>query len=162
MKKLLTTVALCLITMTASAQWKIDKADADELRGTPASTNLYYNSEECIFMYMQTSDMIAIMSKGKVFNVEHVGNYVGEEITVGLYDSNDTLLEKIVMWLDRQSSDYRFIHTRNAGVMFNPVGQKKKIKKIIEHLSKTNGYIRLIVPTFNSTDIDVKIPHISE
>lgn len=162
MKKYIIIAALFLSALCANAQWKVEQSPADELKGTKASTHYLYNADDCVFVYTEPSAMIMLSAKNHIFDAERNGAYTGASITVGLYTSDDTLIEKIIMWLDNPSGEYRFLRTRNAGTMANPVGQKKKIKKIMEHLTTTDGYIRLLAPIFNAPDIDVKIPHIQQ
>ena len=53
------------------------------------------------------------------------------------------------------------LRTRNAGIMFNPVGQAKKVKKMYKHLH-TTGYLRIVAPRHEASDYDIKIPHLPE
>ena len=65
--------------------------------------------------------------------------------------------------LDREDNRAnRFVKTRNAGGMFNPVGQKGKVKKIFKHLTSGKGYVRIVCPRYNNTDFDIKITQLSE
>lgn len=77
---------------------------------------------------------------------------------VGIYDANGTMTEKFEMWLDLvRDSGYKDLRTRNAGSMSNPVGQKKKVRKIFEALRSGVGYVRIVAPRYDQNDFDIKI-----
>ena len=46
---------------------------------------------------------------------------------------------------------------RDAGFMNNPVGQKKKVRKIFEALRSGVGYVRIVTPRYDNSDFDIKI-----
>lgn len=159
MNRILLTAALFLSVIGASAQWTIEHSEGDELKGTTPSTFYYYNADDCILTYAESTRMLGLYAKGKIFNTSYAGSTAGATITVGLYSQDDKLQEKFTMWFDK--SDSNFLRTRNAGTMSNPIGQKKKINKIIDHLTTTDGYVRILAPIYHGPDIDAKIPRIN-
>lgn len=165
MKKLFLSITFALtFPMCTHAQWFVSKTEADELKGTPAITNYYFNSESGAFCYFIETGMFSVGTKNGIFNTEYASS-VGERgtsIIIGLYNIDHSIKEKITMWLDSSSGSYNILHTRNAGTMNNPVGQKKKIKKIYEHLTTTDGYIRIIAPIYGKADLDMIVPHIAD
>ena len=155
--KYLLTLAAMLLSITASAQWTKFHRDADELNGTSEHTSLQYNSGKFIFSLL-ADDQFAIKTEEGIFDYEYVNGVTGCQVLVGLYREDGTLLEKFKIWLDKNTST--ILRTRNAGTMFNPVGQAKKCKKLSKHLRTTTGYARIIAPRHEATDYDIKIPHI--
>lgn len=156
MKKIILLLCLCA-TLSAHAQWSSFTLDADELKGTPSVTTHTYTTSDGIFTYANNNQFMISTSNG-IFNYENAGSYRGYNVTVGLYDSQHNLTEKITMWLDSPTDRPQDLRTRNAGTMNNPVGQKKKVKKIIEHLETTDGYVRILAPLYGKEDFDLMIP----
>lgn len=157
-------------TSSDNAGWVITKQKADELKGIEAYTSYTYNQPgEGSFVFWGFEEyQFRIISENGIFNYEsgynqYSGSYSGESITVGLYDDQDTLIEKFNMWLDRdKSKGGNFLNTRNAGGMSNPVGQKGKVKKIFKHLQGNSGYVRIVAARYNHADFDIKIPPVKE
>ena len=151
-----------IITKTG---WKITKQDADELKGNEAYCSYEYKQPgigSFVFWGFEEFQFRLISEEG-IFNYQSVSHqysvYSGENITVGLYDSHDKLIEKFSMWLDRDKSKIgTFLNTRNAGTMSNPVGQKGKVKKIFKHLQGNSGYVRIVAERYNHADFDIKLP----
>ena len=63
------------------------------------------------------------------------------------------------MWLDKEDNRAnRFLRTRNAGTMANPVGQKGKVKKIFKALKTGSDLkVRIVAPRYNTTDFDITL-----
>ncbi len=162
--------AIAKTTSSDNAGWVITKQKADELKGIEAYTSYtYYQPGEGSFVFWGFEEyQFRIISENGIFNYEsgynqYSGSYSGESITVGLYDDQDTLIEKFNMWLDRdKSKGGNFLNTRNAGGMSNPVGQKGKVKKIFKHLQGNSGYVRIVAARYNHADFDIKIPPVKE
>lgn len=166
MKKLMT-IALLLIAMTASAQgvWEKSVTEADELKGQEASEVYIYSQPGMgSFIFWGLDEyQFRLVSEESQFDIQYSSSYSGVNVYVGLYDGNDRLTEKFSMWLDREDNRAnRFVKTRNAGGMFNPVGQKGKVKKIFKHLTSGKGYVRIVCPRYNNTDFDIEITQMSE
>ena len=167
MKKLMT-IALMVVAMTASAQGKWEKSviEADELKGQEESVAYSYNQPGTGMFVVWGFDtyQFRLVSEERQFDIESgynqfAGSYSGIKVLVGLYDDNDKLIEKFTMWLDKEDSRAnRFVKTRNAGGMSNPVGQKGKVKKIFKQLQSGKGYVRMVCARYNATDFDLKIP----
>ena len=167
MKKLLILAVITAHAAIASAQWTSEISKADELKGS--SEDIIYTYTDSItgnaFVYWSsTPDQYLLFSNGKIFDfksgyAKYVGQYSGLEVIVGLYQAKGDLIEKYKMWLDVNASDANHARTRNAGKMSNPVGQSKKVKKIISHLTSTTGYVRIIADLYGGETLDLKIPH---
>ena len=150
--------------------WEITKIEADELKGNESYTAYkYYQPGEGSFIFWGFNNyQYRIFSDSGIFNYDsgynrYFGSYSGETVTVGLYDGNGNLIEKFNMWLDKESDKGgSYLRTRNAGGMSNPVGQKEKVKKILNHLKGDSGYVRIIATRYNRPDFDIKIPPVKE
>lgn len=157
------------MTSPSKGGWKITHQTADELKGNEAYSSYVYSQPGMgAFVFWGFEKFqFRIVSDDGIFNYKstysrYSGAYQGESILVGLYDNNDNLIEKFNMWLDREmSKDGKFLTTRNAGTMSNPVGQKGKVKKIFKHLQGQNGYVRIVATRYNHADFDLKIPPVN-
>lgn len=171
MKKLLI-LAAAIIThaAAASAQWTTENLKGDDLTGSkPDIYHLYTDSiHGYTFAYWESSNEQYIISSGKqVFDVvagynKYAGHYCGIEVTVGIYTNDEKLIEKFKMWLDVDAGGgtANYARTRNAGKMLNPVGQAKKVKKILKHLTSSDGYVRIVANLYGGSPFDLTIPHL--
>lgn len=166
MKKLLLILTLFTSVMFISAQgtWEKSVTEADELKGEEGGTVYVYTVKDMgsliiwdwnDFQYRLISEhQFDINSGWSQFG----GSYSGIKVLVGIYDDKGQLEEKYEMWLDKENNRAnRFVRTRDAGSMSNPVGQKKKVRKLFEALHRDNGYVRMVAPRFERTDFDIKI-----
>lgn len=168
MKRLVLLAAIAAQATIASAQWTMQTIDADELAGTKSDIAYMYTDSitgNTFVYYANMSDQYMIHSKEKVFDyksgyAQYVGHYCGINVTVGLYTASGTLKEKFKMWLDvNPSGGANHARTRNAGKLINPVGQGKKVKKIVSHINNSDGYVRILADLFEGGNFDMKIPH---
>ena len=168
MKKVITMMLMLTAVLTASAQgrWEIIETEADELKGTTGGTAYIYTDPEMgSFVFWGFKEyQYRLISDHAQFNIENIynrfdGGHSGIIVLVGLYDANDKLIDKFDMWLDKEGNkSNRFVRTRDAGGMSNPVGQKGKVKKIFNALQSKSGYVRIVGERFDTTDFDIKIP----
>ena len=172
MKKVLFTFIMVLASQFANAQavenlgkWEHTKTEADELKGQEASDVLIYTVtgmgdficwgfEEFQFRLVSSESQFDINT-----SYGTIGSYTGVTINVGIYTKDGKLVEKFKMWLDREDNHAnRFVRTRNAGSMSNPVGQKSKVKKIFKALkSGSDQKVRIVAPRYNTTDFDITL-----
>ena len=168
MKKLLLTFILALsCTLGVMAQtegkWHVLQVEPDELKDEPGGSRYVYEVENVGWFIVREWDKYQFMiSSFHPFAAEHVSDlvssYDGELVLVGIYDANGKLTEKFEMWLDLvRDSGYKDLRTRDAGFMNNPVGQKKKVRKIFEALRSGAGYVRIVAPRYDKSDFDIKI-----
>lgn len=170
MKKVLLTIVLLLAGLTAGAQgkWTVTEQQADELTGQEAGRVYSFTSPGMgtLVVWDWNTPQFRIVGD-EVFGVRFASGSSalrGLTIMVGIYDDAGALTDKFEMWLDaeRQRND-QFIRTRDAGTMSNPMGQKKKVRKIFDALQSGKGYVRIVAPRYNRTDFDMKItPYIAE
>ncbi len=168
MKKLLLTFIFALsCTLGVMAQtegkWHVLQVEPDELKDEPGGLSYVYEVENVGWFIVREWDKYQFMiSSFHPFAAEHVSDlvssYDGELVLVGIYDANGKLTEKFEMWLDLvRDSGYKDLRTRDAGFMNNPVGQKKKVRKIFEALRSGVGYVRIVAPRYDKSDFDIKI-----
>jgi len=155
MKTLIISAAMMLLSLTASAQWVLERYKADELLGTKGDiVKVFMQGDFSFFIYDE--DQFGIWTADGIFNRERVRTDVGQQVLVGLYDDKDKLVEKFKIWLD-YDNDGRRLRTRDLGVMNNPVGQAKKAKKLYKHLHSGKGYARIVAERFGKDKYDIKI-----
>ena len=173
MKKLLFTLIMMLTTQFVNAQavenlgtWEHTKTEADELKGQEASDVLIYTVAGMGDFVCWGFDefQFRLVSSEAQFDIDagygrYVGSYAGVTINVGIYTKEGQLVDKFKMWLDKEDNRAnRFVRTRNAGGMSNPVGQKGKVKKIFKALkSGSDQKVRIVAPRYNTTDFDITL-----
>lgn len=167
MKKILfVLVSLVMsVSMFAQGKWTETKIEADEFKGTKECTAYSFANEVGAYTYWSNKDgQYRLQSFVGNFNYEKgysqfSGHYCGIEVKVGLFDENDKMIDKFDMWLDCDSGDgpVTIAHTRDKGGMSNPVGQGKKVKKIMKHLNEKKGYVRFFADLYNEADFDLKV-----
>ena len=168
MRKLLVTFIFtlsCTLGMMAQTEgkWHVSQVEPDELKGDPGGSRYVYEVENMgWFIVWDWNEYQFMISSLHPFATEHVRGMVsssnGELVLVGIYDANGKMTEKFEMWLDLvRDSGYKDLRTRNAGSMSNPVGQKKKVRKIFEALRSGIGYVRIVAPRYDNSDFDIKI-----
>jgi len=164
MKKIVFILAMVLIALVSNAQgWEAYRIPADEFTGTPESIAFVYTNDVGELVFWANNDgQYRIATKQGFFNYKsaYSGDY-GAIVKIGIYDSNDKLIDKFDMWLDcdRNDDGVNELHTRNRGGMINPVGQGKKVKKILKHLKEKTGYVRFYCDLYgNNPDVfDFKV-----
>ena len=157
----------CLVLFLISSidlfaqQWERTVFEADELKGRKEGYIAYDYTDPNVGSFICWSNkpnQYRIINKNGIFNYSVNGQYRGLTVVVGIYDENEKLLDKFSMWLDCENDKPTFLETRDA-VLFNPPGQKKKVKKMMDCLTSGKGYVRIIADTYGtSPDFDLKIP----
>lgn len=161
MRKLI--VSLCLIACSIGIQaqtWKITANEADELLGITEDikTYIFLVPDDCAIVFWAGQYQFRLVSNKGIFNYDRSDGISGMSVLVGFYDDNDKLLEKFSMWLDEEpASAGKYLRTRDRGTMFNPVGQKGRVKKIVQHLNKGKGYVRIVANRYDEVALDLKI-----
>ena len=172
MKKVFFTLLLMLASHFVYGQatenlgaWTRTTTEADELKGQEASDVLIYSVTgmgDFVCWGFDEFQFRLISSEAQFdTNIEYgyISSSTGVTINVGIYTKEGKLVEKFKMWLDREDNRAnRFVRTRNAGSMSNPVGQKGKVKKIFKALkSGSDQKVRIVAPRYNTTDFDITL-----
>ena len=166
MKKSIYLLLFSLLSLNSySQEWEVIGHQADELKGNKDYTSYMFTDPNIgSFVCWSESEQCRIINSNGIFDYSSayhqlLGSYGRLTAVVGLYDSNNNLKEKfdLTMYcdIDKPSS----FQTRYAGILYPYVKQKKKVKKIINHLTSGNGYVRIIANSYgNAPDFDLKIP----
>ena len=158
MKKLFT-LLLLLSTLVVNAQWFTNYHEADALKELESYTAyVYVDSKVGSFIFWDnTNDQFRLINKCGMFNVScdiMPFGYIqyGASVLIGFYNENDSLQSKEVMWLEAKEDDFKTLET----VKWNkPIGQKRKVKKILKWLETDGNYIRIIADTYGGKDFDL-------
>lgn len=161
MKKTLILFCFAFMSLIAQAQtWNITVQEQDELldRAEDVTAYIFTVPDDGGIVFWEGKFQYRLFSDAGIFNYENSDGYIGMEVLIGLYDDNDKLVEKFKMWLDKEDAAAgKFIRTRNMGGMFNPVGQKGKVRKMIQHLNKGKGYVRIVAERYDAPLFDIKV-----
>ena len=83
----------------------------------------------------------------------------GASVLIGFYDENDSLQSKEVLWLEAKEDDFKMLET----VKWNkPIGQKRKVKKILKWLETDGNYIRIVADTYGGKDFDLIVTNLKQ
>lgn len=163
MKKSILMAAIMISCVCAMAQGKWEELiiKGDALKDTKDNKISYFESAK--------GETFNIYENDNTFSVEceeyQFYNYKSEydpdiddlelsvAVTVGLYDAMDNLKERIPIKLSLMSGD------ENLGFSPDRFDQKNysKTLKIISHLQKENGYIRILAPIYGGASMDFKV-----
>ena len=154
------------MSLTSYAQeWTVTEHQADELKGNESySSYMFTEPNVGSFVCWKGSEQCRIISSMGIFDYSTghhnlVGVYGSITAIVGLYDSNDNLKEKFNLTLYCDIDNPSSFETRFLGILYPYIKQKKKVKKIINHLKSGTGYVRIVADIYgNSPDFDLKIP----
>ena len=144
MKKFIFTVLLVFISYASFAQWDISLNNGDELLNIPAHYFHIYHDN------INGAASIAFKSNDDSFLVtpiKGIFDYNQDDlckVIIGFYE-NDKLTNKI-------ETNFTVVNNGKIAGTFGETGQK-----IIMHL-KNKGDVRIILPKYNSSNIDIRIP----
>ena len=149
----------------AEGKWDKVTVEADELKGIEGGTTYIYTAPKMGSFVIWDFDKFQyrLVSDEAQFDIEsgwgkYTGHYSGIKVNVGIYNDDNVLIDKFEMWLDKEDNRAnRFVRTRDAGGMSNPVGQKGKVRKIFNALKSGSGYVRIVAARYNTTDFDIRI-----
>lgn len=157
MKRFLIVVAIILaVTGPLKAQeWVFKTIDADELLGTKEDSTAIFVTEKYSVMLSFTNSEVWLMSKDCVFDY-HKNEYW---VMIGMYDADGNLISK-----DRQfcfypnANSYTLVNIRNAKHLCKNHPGDTIVTRIIEHLNKGDGYVRIVAPMYQCEPLDINIP----
>lgn len=157
MRKIIALITMLVTAVCSFAQvgWRTEVHHADELKGTEEYTAYIYTDSkgDYIVIWSNTDEDFRIVSNGHIFNYNS-GATKWFSSTVGLYDENGKLLEKVGIDFDAHDDNPRIAENSTA---FRR--QKKSANKIIKFIRNEKGYVRIIAPLYRSNnDYDIEIP----
>lgn len=148
MKKRFVLLLVLFFSVCASAQWKVEEMEADELKGIPASKCYSYtDAEGNTFAFFSTSrHSFVIIAKEGVFNFD-TQRFV--KVYSGFYTPDGKLNKKMTRWFPVRTD-------KDASSCYNNAGGSW-----IGFLTKEKGYIRMVIPRFRKEDLDFIVPCIN-
>lgn len=157
MKKVIVLIIMLATAVCSFAQvgWRTEVHHADELKGTEEYTAYIYTDSkgDYIVLWSNTDEDFRIVSNRHIFNYNSGGTKWFSS-TVGLYDENGKLIEKVGIDFDAHNDDPRIAENSTT---FRR--DKKAAKKIITFIRNEKGYVRIIAPLYRSNnDYDIEIP----
>lgn len=157
MKRLFVIALMAVICMTAGAQgkWRVNHREADPLVGKTAK-DLYvfeHDSIGIVVVWDWDKPDFRVVSKVGLFVYKNLGYDVRSPIAVGIYDSQDNLVEKFsINMVFEPNTAYKSI--------VNPDMNKKgrqNMMKILKAMKSGDGYVRIVGGIYQSPDFDLKI-----
>lgn len=159
MKKNVLLLLLMCMTLTGYAQyWEKIHKDADELKGTPA-INLHLINVPSVgsVTIHDNKDYLFFKIKKGIFDYKlYNAYYTVAEGIAGLYSDNGELVEKLAIRVSVSEDSPSY-----AQAFFNTdLGNEGSgaIKKVISWIRYSKGSVRFIIPQYDGTDFDVKVP----
>lgn len=169
-RKAIFALGLCVLSIFCQAQqWYVEEQPADELKGTKRLYNLTCKlSWDEYFKCVEGEwDSFTIQTRYSIdYELEDsdplgIGFWFGVYDTytryciakIGLYDEHSRLIkvfQSVKLLVSDKESDMAFLKSSDIA------------KEVLQHLFKTKGYVRIIIPRAASEDdIDLRIPHFS-
>lgn len=150
MKRIFITLLLAIIPVFANAQWQIEQTQADELKGTVASTFFFYMDGDYSFMFDNNSKQLMVNTESGIFDYESYGGLHSVDALIGLY-KDGALVEKF-------TSTLLMTKDESSSAMLADV---EKVKKVLYWLRDT-GNVRFIIDRYGKSDFDLTVPRNSK
>lgn len=146
MKKIIFLLAMTLLVcVNANAQmWYIDETQADELKGTKASKDAFFLTEDGSCLIKGNDFVIAVKTHKGIFDYDGIGDTRSIKVLVGYY-VDDKLIDKDIIEFLISSAKFAFILN------------KTYYTKIVNHL-KTKGDVRFVIERYEDVDFDITLP----
>ena len=164
MKKVLVLLVLALSAFMVNAQnWQKFHQDADELLNKTSMDGMIYTVDEFSFIYWDTIEDDFILVSPTIFNYE-TGLFSGaasggERVygIIGIYDKDGNLLKKYDKYVFETTNGVTYqVHSNKYS--HKGGNNKKNAKKIINYIKNSNGFVRFVIPLYNTTDkFDLKV-----
>jgi len=156
MKKYFLLVLLMCTTLTSFAQkWEKYYQEADELRGTQASSRHYIEiPKEGVVALEDNRDIFSFLTFNGVFDYKPYEYDFNVVMGIfGMYDETGKLVGKREIMISvhddpsSASADSRITVLKNSG-----------IKQIASWIRNNKGSVRIIIPRYARSDFDVTVP----
>ncbi len=156
MKKIILVVLLMCMTLTSFAQkWEKYYQEADELRGTQASSRHYIEiPKEGIVALEDNRDIFSFLTFNGVFDYKPYEYDFNVAMGIfGTYDETGKLVGKWEIMVSvhddpsSASADSRITVLKNSG-----------IRQIASWIRNNKGSVRIIIPRYGKSDFDVTVP----
>ena len=160
MKKIIL-VLMAMVTIPMLAQtWGKKIIEGDNLKGTIDQVVSVYNEGTKTFFFSTVKDNYFLVRTSESFfnfssKTGERGNYLVNGI-IGQYDSEDKLLERIDILFEVDDNHGQTLHPNKYTQMGG--NNLKRCKKVLDFIKNEKGYIRIILPLYNDSEFDLKIP----
>ena len=152
-------IAVAVLIMAAAVprraqEWKFATLSADELLDTEAMDAAVYETDEYTCVISFTHSCLIVTSEKSVFDYRKREYYV----RIGLYDTTCNLVEKYKQFCYGDwPVNYKVFKFYNPNEFF---GRKRPrvVDKIIEWLASGAGYVRMVAPRFQETNLEIILP----
>ena len=156
MKKIILVVLLMCMTLTSFAQkWEKYYQEADELRGTQASSRHYIEiPKEGVVALEDNRDIFSFLTFNGVFDYKPYENDFNVVMGIfGIYDETGKLVDKrnIMIRVHDDPTNAR------ADSRINLLGSSA-IKQIASWIRNNKGSVRIVIPRYAKSDFDVTVP----
>lgn len=150
--------ALFMCMSINAQQWTVVNNSGDELRGTTASTSYMWTEYNGTFYYQDNDDKLFIINTSEgIFNSNGQRGTKGRPIVVGLvgfYNEDDSMIEKMELTFEineGSQSVYPNKYTYKGGNNY------KRSKHVLDFIQNNKGYVRILIPRYNKTDLELKV-----
>ena len=156
MKKLILLSLVFITTLSASSQnWIQYKEDADELKGTQASSRHFIEiPEKGVVMLDDNLALLGFVTYNGIFDYKPYKDDFNVAIGIfGMYDETGKLVDKrnIMIRVHDDPSNAR------ADSRINLLGSSA-IKQIASWIRNNKGSVRIVIPRYAKSDFDVTVP----
>ena len=155
-------MAMCAV-MVSAQNWDVFHQDGDELINLPDLDGMIYSEGGFSFVFWDTVDDDFKLVSPTIFNYE-TGMYRGaaeggERVygVVGIYSNDDKLVKKFENYVFETVNRVCYqVHSNKYS--HRGGNNKKNAKKIINYIKNSNGYVRFVLPLYNSpVNFDLKV-----
>lgn len=161
MKKNILVLMMMILTLPMVAQtWGTKTIQGDELKGTQNQiVTAYIDEYKTLYFSTVRDNYFKILTSKSLFDYSPTWiGASGKNLVmgiVGIYDIEEKLIEKIEILFEVEDNRGTVLHpnkyTKMGGNNF------KRCKKILDYIKNEQGYIRIILPLYDSV-FDFKVP----
>lgn len=155
-------IAVALLIMATAVpmraqEWEIQTIPADELRNIESDTFLVYQHKEGKVFISQAKQVVVVTTENGIFDISIKNDIFA---TVGLYDGAGVLVEKLNFLAFGSLKDPTNVVMKDYAVRLlnknHP--ENHKTTRMIDFLKHNVGSVRIILPRYRDSYLDIKIP----
>ena len=163
MKKILL-FTLLIPSFLFAGEWTKDVVLPDELLGVTNSYTKYtYIDGGNTFVFRSDiPDQFYITSPYVLDCQTYGGSRICLKVRIGLYDGEGRMIEKFEMYLEEKNNQCTAVGTFDCDFMSQPVGQRKNTRKILSHLKRSDGFVRIIADSYSHGLYDLRVGTLSQ
>lgn len=156
-------IAVAVLIMAAAVpmmaqEWEIQSVDGDELRGTKADTFLVYEHKDGVVVVSQANEVVIVKTNNGIFDFSGMDGHVNA--IIGLYDTDGALVDKLKFFAYGTLKNPESVLMKDYTMrMFNSNHpDNHQTTRMIDFIKSKKGSVRIILPRYGDTDLDMKIP----